>query len=227
MRNLLRIPSMRWRSSAAASRFPIMRSAWSMTSAGRSASGAKDGWSSAAHPQLPAIFKTRPRHGSCFTTIGSTPEIAAIWPAARSSSLGASRTSSSGPVSTSIRTKSRMRSETLPGFAGEPWPCSALPIRAPARNASSCWLRRMLSRRVRAKRCAPGHGRPRSMLSAWPRMTSCWSSLEPCRRRRAARFGGPQPRSCTSKDISKAVGARCGGRLCDCLWPDWPRVVSG
>ncbi len=47
--------------------------------AGRSASGARDGSSSAVHRRLPAIFKTRPRRGSYFTTIGSTPEIAAIW----------------------------------------------------------------------------------------------------------------------------------------------------
>ncbi len=48
LRNLRLILRMRWRSSAAASRFPIMRSAWSTMPAGRSASGAKGGLSSAA-----------------------------------------------------------------------------------------------------------------------------------------------------------------------------------
>ncbi len=128
--------------SPADSRFPITRSASSTIWAVSSASDRKGASNFAVHRRHRATFRTQPRHVSCSTMAGSTPATVAISRAAISSSPVGSRTSSSGPVNTSRRTRSKRRSEPFPASARTASPPSASPIRPPARSASWSWPRR-------------------------------------------------------------------------------------
>ena len=137
-----RMTSMPSNSSPAGIRSPITRFASSTTRVAKSANVTRVASNFVARRRRRAISRTRPRRASCFTTDGSTPATAAIWPAAICSSPAASRTSSSGPASTSRRTRSRRRSEPFPAFARRASPHSASPIQPPVRNAWWSWPRR-------------------------------------------------------------------------------------
>ena len=121
-------------SSPAARRCRTTRSASWTTPGARWASARRGGWNSRGRPPPTATSATRRPRRSWSTAIGGTRGTVPTWRRERSTSPAGSRTSSSAPAATSIHRSWRGRWERSRASARGAWPCSAAPIRPPARS---------------------------------------------------------------------------------------------